>query len=99
MLQVMRDKDFFSGNESAASSPSATQYPGLLPNESLEPLEWFADLRRWGTAQHAGFGIGFERLLMYLTGVASVKDVVFFPSIPWCLWLLMKAIEKMALSM
>ena len=63
-------------------APSATQYPGLLPNESLEPLEWFADLRRWGTAQHAGFRIGFERLLMYLTGVASLTDVVPFPRYP-----------------
>lgn len=82
LLQVMRDKGFFSGNESAASSPSATMYPGLQPNESLESLEWFADLRRWGTAQHGGFGIGFERLLMYLTGVRSVKDVVSFPRYP-----------------
>ena len=82
MLQVMRDKEFFSRNESATSTSSANQYPGLLSNESLESLEWFADLRRWGTAQHGGFGIGFERLLMYLTGVASVKDVVSFPRYP-----------------
>ena len=82
MLQVMRDKGFFSKNEPAPSSSSATEYPGLLPNESLESLEWFADLRRWGTAQHGGFGIGFERLLMYLTGVESVRDVVSFPRYP-----------------
>ena len=82
LLQLMRSKGLFSRNESTASSPSATNYPGLQPNESLESLEWFADLRCWGTAQHGGFGIGFERLLMYLTGVESVKDVVSFPRYP-----------------
>jgi asparaginyl-tRNA synthetase len=44
-----------------------------------DPLEWYVDLRRWGSPPHGGFGLGFDRLLAYLTGVQNVKDVVAFP--------------------
>ena len=54
-------------------------YPGLLPNEDLGQLRWYADLRRWGSAPHGGFGLGFDRFLAYLAGVSSVRDVVAFP--------------------
>ena len=40
---------------------------------------WYLDLRRFGGTKHAGFGLGFERLLMYLTGVANIRDVIAFP--------------------
>ena len=40
---------------------------------------WYLDLRRFGGTKHAGFGLGFERLLMYLTGVSNIRDVVPFP--------------------
>lgn len=52
---------------------------GLKPYEDLGHLEWYADLRRWGTAPHGGFGLGFDRYLSYLTGISSVRDVVAFP--------------------
>lgn len=42
-------------------------------------LGWYVDLRRWGSPPHGGFGLGFDRLLSYLTGVTSVRDVVPFP--------------------
>ncbi|KAK7398302.1 asparaginyl-tRNA synthetase [Neonectria punicea] len=42
-------------------------------------LAWYLDLRRWGCPPHGGFGLGFDRLLSYLTGVANVRDVVPFP--------------------
>ncbi|KFA76167.1 hypothetical protein S40288_04138 [Stachybotrys chartarum IBT 40288] len=42
-------------------------------------LDWYLDLRRWGCPPHGGFGMGFDRLLSYLTGVPSVRDVVPFP--------------------
>ncbi|MBQ2111532.1 MAG: asparagine--tRNA ligase, partial [Clostridia bacterium] len=41
--------------------------------------EWYLDLRKYGGVKHAGFGLGFERILMYLTGVANIRDVVPFP--------------------
>jgi asparaginyl-tRNA synthetase len=42
-------------------------------------LAWYLDLRRWGCPPHGGFGLGFDRLLSYLTGVPNVRDVVAFP--------------------
>lgn len=54
-------------------------YPFLGPDESLGNLKWYADLRRFGSSPHGGYGMGFDRLLAYLTGVANVRDVVSFP--------------------
>lgn len=45
----------------------------------LEDYSWYLDTRRFGTCKHAGFGIGFERLIMYLTGVGNIRDVIPFP--------------------
>jgi asparaginyl-tRNA synthetase len=42
-------------------------------------LDWYMDLRRWGCPPHGGFGIGFDRLLSYLTGVKSIRDIAAFP--------------------
>lgn len=47
-----------------------------------EDLEWYLDLRRFGGCVHSGFGMGFERLLMYLTGVENIRDVIPFPRTP-----------------
>ena len=41
--------------------------------------EFYLDLRRYGTARHAGFGLGFERCVMYLTGMQNIRDVIPFP--------------------
>ena len=43
---------------------------------------WYVDLRRYGSVPHAGFGLGFERLLMFITGVANIRDVIPFPRVP-----------------
>jgi len=45
----------------------------------METYEWYFDLRRWGSAPHSGFGLGFERLLMYFTGLDNIRDVIPFP--------------------
>ncbi len=45
-------------------------------------MEWYLDTRRWGSCPHAGFGLGFERLLMYLTGMENIRDVIPFPRTP-----------------
>jgi len=43
---------------------------------------WYADLRRFGTVPHAGFGLGFERLVCYVTGLSNVRDAIPFPRTP-----------------
>ena len=45
----------------------------------IEGYEWYLDLRKFGSVKHAGFGLGFERLIMYLTGVSNIRDVIPFP--------------------
>ena len=45
-------------------------------------LWWYRDLRRYGTVPHAGFGLGFERLVAYVTGMENVRDVIPFPRTP-----------------
>jgi asparaginyl-tRNA synthetase len=44
--------------------------------------KWYLDLRRWGSVPHAGFGLGFARTVMYLTGMANIRDVIPFPRTP-----------------
>jgi asparaginyl-tRNA synthetase len=51
---------------------------GIAP----ESLSWYLDIRRWGSCPHAGFGLGFERLLMYVTGMENIRDVIPFPRTP-----------------
>ena len=46
---------------------------------NMECYQWYLDLRRYGGCKHAGFGIGFERLLMYLSGMENIRDVEPFP--------------------
>ncbi|TPE57774.1 asparagine--tRNA ligase [[Mycoplasma] falconis] len=47
----------------------------------LESLQWYLDLRRFGYAPSSGFGIGFERLVMYVTGISNIRDVIPFPRV------------------
>ena len=44
-----------------------------------EDYWWYCDLRRYGSCRHAGFGLGFERMVMYLTGVSNIRDVELHP--------------------
>ncbi len=48
----------------------------------LETYSWYRDLRRYGTVPHAGFGLGFERLVTYVTGMSNIRDVIPFPRYP-----------------
>ena len=45
----------------------------------ISPIQWYIDLRKTGSAPHGGWGLGFDRLLMLITGVPSVRDIVPFP--------------------
>ena len=49
---------------------------------ATEPLYWYLDLRRYGSVIHSGFGLGFERLLMYITGIENIRDVIPYPRTP-----------------
>ena len=51
---------------------------GLNP----EDYWWYRDLRKYGTVPHSGFGLGFERLIVYVTGVQNIRDVIPFPRAP-----------------
>ena len=46
------------------------------------PYWWYLDLRRYGTAPHSGFGLGFERIIQFMTGMANIRDVIPFPRVP-----------------
>lgn len=50
--------------------------------ETAEHLWWYRELRRYGTVPHAGFGLGFERLINYVTGMENIRDVIPFPRVP-----------------
>jgi asparaginyl-tRNA synthetase len=54
------------------------QAQGMNP----EDLWWYLDLRRYGTVPHAGFGLGFERLVQFITGMGNIRDVIPFPRTP-----------------
>ena len=47
-----------------------------------DPLYWYLELRKYGTNIHSGFGLGFERLLMYITGIENIRDVIPYPRTP-----------------
>lgn len=66
-------------SSAAANDNAEADYPFLQPGESLGSLRWYADLRRFGTMPHGGFGIGWDRLIAYLAGVHNLRDVVPFP--------------------
>ncbi len=51
-------------------------------NMTEEDVWWYLDTRRWGAAPHSGFGLGFERLLLFVTGMANIRDVIPFPRTP-----------------
>jgi len=49
---------------------------------SEEELWWYIDTRRFGTVPHAGFGLGFERMVLFVTGMTNIRDVIAFPRTP-----------------
>ncbi|MDR1671055.1 MAG: asparagine--tRNA ligase [Alistipes sp.] len=61
-----------------------TKLKAKIDAEGMSEAElwWYMDTRRWGSAPHAGFGLGFERLMLFVTGMANIRDVIPFPRTP-----------------
>jgi asparaginyl-tRNA synthetase len=55
-----------------------------MREQGLDPEQysWYLDLRRYGTVPHAGFGLGLERVLLFVTGMSNIRDVIPFPRTP-----------------
>ena len=51
-------------------------------NIPMKDMEWYLDTRRFGSCPHAGFGLGFERLILFVTGMQNIRDVIPFPRTP-----------------
>ena len=51
-------------------------------NLKEEDYWWYLDLRRYGSVPHSGFGLGFERMMMYVTGMQNIRDVIPYPRTP-----------------
>nr|MBN2276547.1 asparagine--tRNA ligase [candidate division Zixibacteria bacterium] len=73
--------------EIIGGSQREERYDVLMNHMKLKGLNtdlygWYFDLRKYGSAPHAGFGLGFERTLMYITGMANIRDVMPFPRVP-----------------
>jgi len=51
-------------------------------NIPVEPLQWYVDLRRFGTVKHSGFGVGLERFILYLTSIGNIRDTIPYPRTP-----------------
>ncbi|MCL7022129.1 hypothetical protein MKW94_006169 [Papaver nudicaule] len=54
----------------------------LESGSALDPYQWYLDLRRYGTVKHSGFGLGFERMVLFATGLDNIRDVIPFPRYP-----------------
>ncbi len=51
-------------------------------NLPMKDMWWYLETRKYGTCPHAGFGLGFERLLLFVTGMSNIRDVIPFPRTP-----------------
>jgi len=73
--------------EMIGGSQRETRYDVLVKrmeemNIPAEDLRWYLELRKYGGVKHAGYGLGFERFLMYITGMTNIRDVIPFPRTP-----------------
>ncbi len=73
--------EIIGGSEREADYDKLMNRVGEL-NMSMDSLWWYLDTRKFGTAPHAGFGLGFERLVLFMTGMANIRDVIPFPRTP-----------------
>ena len=80
-LEVPGVGELIGGSEREASYEKLTARMKEL-GMNVDELSWYVNLRKFGTVPHSGFGLGFERLLIYLTGVDNIRDVIPYPRTP-----------------
>ncbi len=73
--------EIIGGSEREADYDKLVQRTKEL-NMNTDPIWWYMETRKFGTAPHAGFGLGFERLILFITGMANIRDVIPFPRTP-----------------
>lgn len=67
----------------ASALDAGTPVHALPPADAAAPaLDWYLDLRKYGSVPHAGWGLGFERLVMFATGIENIRDAVPVPRVP-----------------
>ena len=84
-ILVPRIGEIIGGSEREDSLEKLNQRIKEL-NLEVETLNWYLDLRRFGSTPHSGFGLGLERLIQYTTGIANIRDVIPFPRTPKTLY-------------
>ena len=67
---------------STESDSNNGSVPAIFANIPIKDMWWYLETRKFGTCPHAGFGLGFERLLEYITGIENIRDVIPFPRTP-----------------
>ena len=85
-LEVARQQSVSRAAETLhVSQPAVSMQLRQLEEAMGLPLEaywWYLELRKYGSVPHAGFGLGLERMIMYLTGMKNIRDVIPFPRVP-----------------
>ena len=81
------DVDYLQIGEIIGGSQREENYDKLVTRMQevgipVSSMWWYLDTRRFGSAEHSGFGLGFERLLLFVTGMGNIRDVIPFPRAP-----------------
>ena len=80
-LEVLGSGELMGGSEREVD-PDKLEELVKIHNVDREQIEWYLNLRKFGGCYHSGFGMGFERLIMYLTGIENIRDVIPYPRTP-----------------
>lgn len=80
LVEALRQHELSKPREASDCADGPLDSQGSLsPKDDTSSLDWYVDLRRYGSVPHGGFGLGFDRLLGYLAGVPNIRDVVPYP--------------------
>ena len=80
-LEVLGSGELMGGSEREVDMEKLEELV-KIHNVDREQIEWYLNLRKFGGCYHSGFGMGFERLIMYLTGIENIRDVIPYPRTP-----------------